>query len=414
MAIQDSTNILSSAIIQKAKTGKNFDTKNNYWLRGIQDKIDAEWTYRSNRADIEEELVRQTTYTKEDIKFTPVEVVLQDVVDDKGKKLSRDWRRIVTRDCEYQNYIGKRFRFAEDLVKFNAMTPEEKKWKSSVWIGVNINQPSPTCGLVIRRCNTVIGLVGTYTGKLGEGPENNIVEYHYEPTIIENDVKYINTYYNQDLNIAQGEIFAILQYNYFTQFINIDDRILLGDANPVDKEKNNAYRVKSIQKFDSENTYDFINPQVELSSIPMVVIGLDKTQLAEGDNFERGTEGYKVAMRAPVYKVESDPIPVVGEYAIVLEEPYDSQIMAEEEATYVAHIYLGEDRLIGEDYTIEVEGLLEGTSKPERYYNIEAIDENTFIIKCVFGYIKSNLLLTFKWKERPEIQKQIEVELRSW
>lgn len=414
MALKDSTNILSSSIEQKAKTGKNFDTKNNYWLQGLQDKINAEWPYRSNRADIEEELVRQTSYTSEDIKFTPLEVVIQEVVGDKGEKFSKDWRRIVTRDCNYDNGLGKRFRFTDDLLMFNSLTPEEKKWKSSIWLGVNIDTPSPTCGLVLRRCNAVVGMVGTATGKIGGGPENDILEYHYEPIIIEDNIKYFNTFYNFNLNLANAEFFMICQYNYFTQFINVEDRVILGDPNPADREKNNVYRVISVQKFGSQFTYDFINPNLSIADVPMIAIGLEKTPIEEGDNFERGTAGYNIACRAPVYKVETSYTPPAGEYAIVLEEPYDTQINAEDRSVYAAHIYQGDTELHGEGYTIEVETSLEGTTKPQNYYRLEMLENNSFAVTCVFGYVKSNLIITIKWKERPEVQKQIEVELRSW
>lgn len=414
MALKDSTSILHSSIEQKAKLGKNYDTKNNYWLQSVQDKINAEWTYRSNVVDIEEELVRQTTYTKEDIKFSPLEVVIQEVITDKGEKLSKDWRRIVTRDCDYYNYIGKRFRFTRDLVRFQTMTEEEKKWNSSVWIGVNLNNPSPTEGLVIRRCNATIGFAGTLTGRLGDGVENKIVEYHYEPVIIETSVKGINTYYNQQLNIAQGEFYAICQYNYFTQFLHVEDRVLLGDINPIEREKNEAYRVKFVKKFDAEHTYDFDNPDLTLSDVPLVLIGLEKTQIEDGDNLEKGTPGFRVAERAPVYKVEGSPLPPEEDYGVVIEEPYDTQIDADEYSTYTAYVYKGDRKLQGEGYTIEVEGSLDGTTKPRNYYNITSIDENTFKVSCIFGYVKSNLVLKFKWKERPDVLKEIEVELRSW
>lgn len=415
MALKDSTNILRSSIEQKAKTGKNFDIKDNYWLQGIQDKVNAEWTYRSNRVDIEEEKTKQLFYTKEPPKFTPLEVVIQEVVTDKGEKLSKDWKRLVFKDCTYHNYVGKRFRFSHDFAKFQTLSEEEKKWNSSVWLGTNEEGAAPTEGIVVRRCNTTIGFAGTRTGKVGGGTENTIVEYHYEPAILENDLKYINTYFNQTLNTAQAELYAIFQYNYFTQFINIEDRFLLGEGNPFDNEKNNSYRVKSVEKFTANNTYDFDNPNIELAEVPYVVVGLDKTPLEEGDNYKKGTLGYRVASRPPVYKVEDTQIPTSEEeYAIVLDEPYETQINAEEKAAYSVYIYQGNKKLEGEGYTIEVTTELQGTSKPEKYYNLEIQDNNNFIINCVFGYVKSNLLITLQWKERPEFKKQFEVELRSW
>lgn len=415
MALKDSTNLLHSSMEQKAKTGKNFDRKDNYWLQGVQDKLNAEWTYRSNRVDIEEEITRQLSYTKEPSKFSPLEVVIQEVITDKGEKLSKDWRRLVTKDCDYHNYVGKRFRFSYDFAKFTTLTDEEKKWNSSIWLATNTNGTSSTEGIVVRRCNTTVGFIGTRTGKIGGGVENAVVEYHYEPVILENDLKYINTYFNQTLNTAQAELYAIFQYNYFTQFINIEDRFLLGEGNPADGEKNNAYRVKSIEKFTSSNTYDFDNPDLLMADVPCVIVGLDKALLEDGDNYEKGSLGYRVAGRAPVYKVEDTQIPEKEEdYAIVLTEPYETQVNAGEKISYSAYVYQGNKKLEGENYTIEVTADLEGTSKPERYYNLQTLDSNNFAVECVFGYVKSNLLINLSWKEKPEIKKQIEVELRGW
>ena len=414
MALIDSTGILGASIEQKARTQKNYDRTNNYWLRGIQDKIDAEWEYRSNRIEIEEELHTQVAYTAEPPKFTPLEVVIQEVVSDKGKKLSRDWRRIVTRDCNYDNFIGKRFRFSEELIGFQSLSEEEKKWKSSVWLGVNQSDPTSTQGLVIRRFNTTVAFAGTLTGKLSDSPEDAIVEYHYEPIILENDLKYINTYYNQTLNVAQAEMYGILQYNYFTQFLNVEDRLLFGRGNPVTPEKNNAYRIKSVEKFTSRNTYDFDNPNLELEGVPCVVIGLDKCPLEDGDNFEIGTFGFRAAERAPVYKVDAPYYPPQGEFAIVIEEPYETLINAQDEVTYHAYIYEGEAKRTGEGYTLLVSSKLEGTTKPGRYYDLSTTDNNTFKVQCFFGYVKSNLVITLQWKEKPEIKKEFEVELRSW
>ena len=105
MAIIDTTNVVESSMFLKSKVKKNM-VGDNYYINSLQHKINNEWLYRSNLIDIEEEINRQNYYTKEKPNYTPIEVVIQTVIGDKGIKLSDDWKKIVFRDLKYPNPLG--------------------------------------------------------------------------------------------------------------------------------------------------------------------------------------------------------------------------------------------------------------------------------------------------------------------
>ena len=88
--VVNTTNIVDTTYLL-SQTPKNL-VPDNYWLRELQEKVDADWRFRPNRVDVEEE-----TAPGEE-QYTPLEVVIQSVRDDKGTKVSDDWRRVVFKD----------------------------------------------------------------------------------------------------------------------------------------------------------------------------------------------------------------------------------------------------------------------------------------------------------------------------
>ena len=136
-----------------SRTPKNY-SKNNYFLKELQDKVDAEWAYRPNRVDVEFE----QEWGSE--RYYPLEVVVQSVKSDKGQDLSNDCRRIVFKDITESRFKrGSKFRFAPnyDLNEF-----EKKK---NVWLVTNFDRASVTSSVIIERCNGSIG--STYIDKQG-------------------------------------------------------------------------------------------------------------------------------------------------------------------------------------------------------------------------------------------------------
>ena len=97
-----------------SRTPKNY-SKDNYFLKELQDKVNAEWAYRPNRVDVEFE----QEWGSE--KYSPMEVVVQSVKSDKGQDLSNDCRRVVFKDITESRFKrGSKFRFSKnyDLNEF--------------------------------------------------------------------------------------------------------------------------------------------------------------------------------------------------------------------------------------------------------------------------------------------------------
>ena len=81
-------NVTHTPLDYHSQTPGNYHI-DNYYLRELQDKVDAEWNYRPNRALIEYE----TKKASDD--WSPVEVVLQTVKNEKGKDVSEDFLNLV-------------------------------------------------------------------------------------------------------------------------------------------------------------------------------------------------------------------------------------------------------------------------------------------------------------------------------
>lgn len=399
MAIIDTTNVVNSAIAQKAKLKKNM-SKDNYYLKSLQDKINYEWDYRYNVVTIEEEPTKQITYTQDYPVYTPIDVVIQNIITDKGEKMTDDWKRIVFKDIKHPRFLGKRYRFSYDFESFVDMTEEEKRLESSVWIAGNYDSTSPTNSMVIRRCNGNLAFAGSPTREY-----TNITEVHYEPCVLETELKYINTYFNKVLNVPQAEIYAIMQYNYFTQNILVNDRYLVGDTDLQVRENNTAFKVKAVNKFFADTTFK-VNSNKDLADIPLVVIALDRDTLSVNDNFEQ-----RLADRCTLYTVDSTYELKKEGFKVRFEEPYERTILLGETSEYKVYAYDGDTKV--EDANLTITSSLEGATDEGAFYGIRFTDDNTFVITNRRTYPRSKVKVECNWADK-NITEFIEIELGGW
>ena len=226
-------------------------TLDNFYLRNLQDKINDEWDYRSNRVDVEQE----KTIGKED--FFSLEVVIQSVRNDKGDKVSDDVRRLVFRDIKHDVRLGTKFRFSYN---FDLEEPNEDK---NIWLSTNKDSASPTAQVVVTRCNMTLGSIFT--------DENGETQYHYEPVIVTTDLSMVNFYYNDVIITPQAQVMIIAQHNEFTKKYFLNQRFVVG----YDK----VYKVKGVNKFNSLKTY---NPQ----DIGTILLYVELDEISVKDNFE--------------------------------------------------------------------------------------------------------------------------------
>lgn len=234
-----------------SRTPKNY-SKDNYFLKELQDKVNAEWTYRPNRVDIEFE----QDWGSE--KYGSMEVVVQSVKSDKGQDLSNDCRRVVFKNILEDRFRrGSKFRFSP---RYNLNDFDNEK---NVWLVTNFDRASVTSSVIIERCNGSIG--SAYLDEQG------VTKYHYEPVIQGRELYSTNLRYADPIVAPQSQITIICQHNNFTRDYFINQRFIIG----YDK----VYRITAINKYYTDTTFI-------ADDIGLMKIYLELTEKSFYDNFE--------------------------------------------------------------------------------------------------------------------------------
>ena len=234
---------------QLSRTPKNF-SKDNYYLKEIQDQVDAYWVMRPNHVDIEQEMHRG----QED--YETYEVVAQSVKDDKGQIISDDLRRFVFRDIHYDCPIGTKFKVAPG---YDVSAREEDKM---VFLVFNKqNELTATNAVVAKRCNGTLG-----TPYLDE---KGLLKYHYEPAVQES-LNGTDFHYNKMANDPSGDITIIVQHNQYTREYYINQRFIIG--------YDRVYRIANIDKFYSNDTF---HPE----NVGLISLHMSIDNIGERDDF---------------------------------------------------------------------------------------------------------------------------------
>lgn len=331
MAVYDSTNMVDPRVLL-SQTPVNA-TPQNYYLKELQEKVNADWKYRPNHFVIE----REDGFGSNN--FEQLEVVLQTVRTDKGEKISDDWLRVVFKDIFTQALIGQRYRFSYD---FNMESPPEDK---NVWIAVNQNQITPTNAQVVCRCNGTIASI--YTDELG----NNVL--HYEPVVQTTKFNDAEFDFSKVAVDPDGKLTIIAQNNKFTDQYYINQRFVIGP--------DRVYKVENILKTDALYTY---KPQ----SAGLVRLYLSMDQIGEQDNF---------VTRLAYNGIKDTPVtPVVeGSYSIGLAEP-TSVPPALTSLTFKPQVFVGTTPSpISVAVTCHLEGTYAELATLSDYVKLEGPDE---------------------------------------
>lgn len=387
MAIYDTTNSLNTNVYLKAKLSKNM-VGDNYYIQNLQDKRNRDWEYRYNVVDIEQEATIQKRYDSCLPVYTPLEVVIHSVKDQKGQDLGTDWAELSFKNLKHQSFLGRRYRFALDFPDMSLMSEEDKYFNTSVWININESPIKPGASCIVRRCNSSIALVGSPSREYG-----NITEVRYEPVVLENDLKYMNLYYNQTLVVPQAEWYVTMQMNYFANAIKINDRLILGGVDLADKENNSVYKVKAVIKCNSTSTFQR-NVDDGIDNIPYVILALDKDMVSGEDDFEK-----RIPAHAPLYYVP-DIKPVNHFYIHITDEGGETvvgniRMMLGETYKFNAALYINDMLLKNEKLTYKV--TLPGIKEENwgNYFEFVQVDNNSFTIKnlkaCNRGLLVINI-----------------------
>lgn len=263
---------------QLSRTPKNF-SRDNYWLKEVQDQVDAYWAMRPNHVDVEQEM----HFGQDD--YETYEVVAQSVKDDKGQVISDDWRRFVFRDIHYDCPIGTKFKVSPG---YDTGVAEEDKL---IFLVFNKqNELTATNAVVVRRCNGTLG-----TPYLDE---KGILKYHYEPAV-QQSLSGTDFHYNKMANDPSGDLTIIVQHNEFTKKYYINQRFIIG--------YDRVYRIANIDKFYSNDTF---HPE----NVGLISLHMSIDNIGERDDFEN-----RIAFN------EGNPVSRIGgneidDYIIVVKE----------------------------------------------------------------------------------------------
>jgi len=231
-----------------SQTPKNFN-KNNYFLKELQDKVDADWRFRPNRVDIEYEVREdESSNEKQQKEWEPLEVVIQTNKSQKGEAIADDNKNIVFKNIlENRFRIGSKFRFAPS---FDLNAPDKKK---DIWLGINMDKTTPTANIIIQRCNGVLG--SEYVDEQG------VSQYHYEPVVQAKDITTTTFSYSEVSVSPQAHLVITAQYNKYTRQYFINQRFIIGARTEDPKNKGHfiggqVYRVSAIDKVYNLSTWD--------------------------------------------------------------------------------------------------------------------------------------------------------------
>ena len=368
-------------------------SEQNYFLRELQQKIDAEWNYRPNRVGVEYEVC----WGKQ--KWSPLEVVIQTVKSEKGSSISDDCKNLVFRDISEDRFnIGSRFRFSANFKKMihqhdsdseildyivkdeTTMNDDYRRHilgcldrTKNVWLVTNINTSSMTSSVVVERCNGTLGSIVT--------DDQGVSHYHYEPVIQGRDLSSTNFAYNETAVSPQSELLVIAQHNEYTRNYYINQRFIVG----YDK----VYRIKAINKFYSNSTNDPEN-------VGLMRIYLELVQSSPYDDFI-----LRIAyQQGPTIHIDTDPEKIVGGYTIVFDSPefIPTDLMSEEILfTPVVRAPNGE-KLTGVPISTSIS--LENfpaTAKVDESYYVEfkqVNEDSSFSLKRNRLYLYGDLLVT--------------------
>lgn len=377
MAVVNTTNIIDNSIFLKAKLAPNM-VGDNYYIENLQDKRNQDWEYRYNRVEIEEEPEKRIQYVKPDILgdtavYNPIDVVITNVKNEKGDDLGTDWASLSFRDLKHPTAIGKRYRFSLDFPDMTKMTDEQKRYDTSVWLCVNKAPVHAGNSCTVRRCNTTVTLLGYENG---DRKKTETREVHLEPAVLDSDLlKYMQVYYNEVLPSPQSEWYLIMQLNYYTNCIKINDRFIFGTIDTEVRENNAVYKVKSVIKSNTTNTY-VRNREEELATTPVVIIALDKDTIGENDDFKN-----RIANGAPVYSIgdiheeEQQETPSGHVYTLKNSETLQNTLAYRKSQEYDFQVLCDDERIIfsGDGSEFEMKYTLKNKAKTQwnNYFKIE-------------------------------------------
>jgi len=416
MAVVNTTNVIDNSIFLKAKLAPNM-VGDNYYIENLQDKRNYDWEYRYNRVEIEEELNKQIDYIKpnelnDTAIFTPIDAVITNVKNEKGADLGTDWASLSFRDLKHPSDIGKRYRFSLEFPDMTQMTEEEKKYDTSVWLCVNKAPVHAGNSCIVRRCNTTVTILGYENG---DRRKTKTREIHLEPAVLDSDLlKYMQVYYNEVTPSPQSEWYIIMQLNFYTNCIKLNDRFIFGTIDNEIKENNAVYKVKSVIKSNTLATY-VRDKKDEIKKTPIIILALDKDSIGDNDDFQN-----RIANNAPVYIIGEEPteesvVDSTGHiYTLQDSNVSQSTLAYRKSQEYDFPILCDEEKIVfsgdGSEFTTKYTLKNKAKSQWEKYFKLEYTSKGIKVTNLQ-GWSGGNLEITLTYSIPQDAGNSEETEL---
>lgn len=337
-----------------SQTPKN-RAESNFFLKELQDKYDAEWKYAPNVVDVEYENEWGTE------KYSWIEVRDQKIHTDKNKTYSDDVKRLVFRDIHEKRFrIGSKFRFSE---RFDNKTPEDRR---SIWLATNASYSQPATSVVVTRCNGTLGFMVT--------DERGISSVFHEPVIFGGDLKGVSIYDNKTAFSPESELTAVMQHNERTARFYINQRFVIG--------YDQVYRVKGLNKFYSQSTYD---PK----DAGLMVLYLEIVEKSEKDEFGDDLLAYN-----ETHDIVMEPSQKGGDVSIVWKKPQEFPTALPSAPTeFSAQAAIdGSETQLPLTFDVKLQNLPEGVDMG-RYVESE-VSGNSIILKKLRQYPNGGITVT--------------------
>ena len=366
----------------KSKLTKNF-SNDNYWIEGLQNKVNKAWMFATDIVDIKEEVdsYNDKGYRIAKPLYKDIEVRITSAYDETGNKLSNDYKNIIFKDVQHKQLLGRKYLF--DVDDFTSDNQEMQ----CTWLDFNFDTIKLGSNSIIRRCNCQLGML----------VNNNTTEW-YEPAVLDYNPQYTISYFNEVLNTPKSETYIYVQFNEYTKNIKMSDRFILGALDFENKSNNTVYKVKEVFKVGQRHT---VNP----NSIPMIILALERDIVnLEQDLISQDEDGTMHYIADYYLKNDkdnnkndntdngniNDSINDNKSYYLKL-SPNQTTIYEGEYATYECYMYDDQDNQI--DCPVQFNLLLNGTNVPEAYFKY-VNSNNSITITNLRRYFKNDLMLT--------------------
>lgn len=361
----------------KSKTTKNF-SEDNYWIEGLQNKVDKAWSFATDVVDIVEEIdeYNQNGYKVASPHFRDIEVRITSAYDETGNKLTDDYKNIIFKNVKHKQLLGRKYMF--NLEDFSSKDVD----KYSTWLDFNFDTVKIGSNGIIRRCNCMIGML----------VDGDTKEW-YEPAILDYDPKYTISYFNEVVNIPKAETYLYVQFNEYTKNIRMSDRFIIGALDFENKSNNAVYKVKEVFKFGAKYPK---NP----NSIPMIILSLERDVVNVDQDLISLDNNGNMHYIADYYKkkdktdnnddvIDSNDNNINDNNYYLKISPSTDVIYQGESLTYECYLYDGNNKI---DCPIIFNTFLEGPTNQFLYYDTK-ITDNSIEITNLRKYFKNDLIL---------------------